>query len=96
MDRPLPVRLLGVYLSVFAPRERLATQLTFDLSSHPDEMTSEERQLRSESLKEALDDVRRRFGRSAVGTGIDFDRGELDVATQRDRHAFGPEATENQ
>ena len=96
LDRPLPVRLLGVYLSVFAPRERLATQLTFDLSSHPDEMTSEERQLRSESLKEALDDVRRRFGRSAVGTGIDFDRGELDVATQRDRHAFGPEATENQ
>jgi hypothetical protein len=92
----MPVRLLGVYLSVFAPRERLATQLTFDLSSHPDEMTSEERQLRSESLKEALDDVRRRFGRSAVGTGIDFDRGELDVATQRDRHAFGPEATENQ
>ena len=95
IERTQPVRLLGVYLSVFAPREETSTQLTFDLASQS-ELTSEERQLRSESLKEALDDVRRRFGRSAVGTGIDFDRGSLDVATQRDRHAFGPEATEYQ
>lgn len=96
IERRGPVRLFGVYLSMLGPRENLATQLAFDLQSTPHEMTSEERQLRSESLKEALDDVRRRFGRSAVGTGIDFDRGELRVATQRDRHAFGPEATENQ
>jgi DNA polymerase-4 len=96
IERHQPVRLLGVYLSVFSPREETSTQLTFDLTSSAGEITSEERQLRSESLKEALDDVRRRFGRSAVGTGIDFDRGALDVATQRDRHAFGPEATENQ
>ena len=96
VERHQPVRLLGVYLSLFAPREATTTQLTFNLATDGGAMSSEERQLRSEALKEALDDVRRRFGRSAVGTGIDFDRGALEVATQRDRHAFGPDATENQ
>jgi hypothetical protein len=34
--------------------------------------------------------VRRRFGRTSVGTASELSEGGLDVATQRGRHAFGP------
>ena len=94
VQRRMPVRLMGVYLSDFVERASTSTQLFFDLSDG--DMTAEQKQFKSEALKEALDQIRERFGRSAVGTGIDFDRGRVDVATQRDRHAFGPESASNQ
>ncbi|MEI6736169.1 MAG: DNA polymerase IV [Actinomycetes bacterium] len=91
------VRLMGASLSQFAPRSSSSTQMVFDFGvSGAVESTPEEQQLRRESLREALDDIRARFGRSAVGTGIEFHRGQVDVAGQRERHAFGPESTENQ
>ena len=97
IERPMAVRLLGVHVSMLSPKATSSTQMVFDFSSSdPSEATPEEQQLRREGLREALDDIRARFGRSAVGTGIEFHRGRVDVATQRDRHAFGPESTENQ
>ena len=97
IPRSSPVRLLGVGLSRFSPKETNTTQMVFDFSaSSPEVVSPHEQQLRREALREALDDIRSRFGRSAVGTGVEFDRGQLDVAGQRERHAFGPEATENQ
>ena len=91
------VRLIGASLSLFSPRSTASTQMVFDFSAASEvETTPEEQQLRRESLREALDDIRARFGRSAVGTGIEFHRGKDDDYGQRERHALGPETTENQ
>jgi hypothetical protein len=56
---------------------------------------SRQRQVENESLRDALDEVRRRFGRTSVGTASELGDGGLEVVTQRGRHAFGPESNES-
>lgn len=94
IERTKPVRLLGITLSQFSERSTVAVPLTFDFTVG--EEAPHEVQLRRESLREAIDDVRRRFGRSSVGTGIELREEGLDVERQRDHHAFGPDAASNQ
>ncbi|HEV2426793.1 MAG TPA: hypothetical protein VGS61_01095, partial [Acidimicrobiales bacterium] len=47
-------------------------------------------QVEREALRDALDEVRRRFGRTAVGAGSDLGEGGVEVADQRGRSPFGP------
>ncbi len=92
------VRLLGVSASSLRARSNSELQLAFDLplSRDDDAQRSAERsrsqQATRGALNDAVDDLRRRFGRSSIGVGTDLLDGSLDVATQRGRHAFGPEA----
>jgi DNA polymerase-4 len=93
-----PVRLLGVSASSLGPRERNQVQLAFDLPADAAggaESVSRSQQADRGALNDAVDDLRRRFGRSAIGQGADFLGGRLDVAVQRGSHAFGPEGGES-
>lgn len=85
-----PVRLLGVHASSLRPRAGSEVQLAFDLGSGGVADTTRGLQAGRAALKDAVDDLRRRYGRSVIGQGADFARGELDVATQRGAHPFGP------
>ena len=46
-----------------------------------------------EALRDAVDDVRDKFGRASVGTASELRESGVEVETQRGRHAFGPEVT---
>ena len=91
------VRLLGVYASTFLERSQNQLQLAFGLEAGSGAAReraadlSRDRQITHEALRDAIDEVRRRFGRTALGTLSELHDGALDVATQRGRHAFGPE-----
>ena len=88
------VRLAGVTASHL----RAATgegQMSFDFAAEGVMAVAEEEQRRRGALRSALDDIRGRFGRSAVGTGIEMTGGELDVSRQRGSHAFGPTGETN-
>jgi DNA polymerase-4 len=95
------VRLLGVSASSLRSRTNSELQLAFELpqSGEDDDTRAAERsraqQASRGALNDAVDDLRRRFGRSSIGVGTDLLDGSLDVATQRGRHAFGPDAGEN-
>ena len=101
IDYPQCVRLLAVHASTFLERSDNQMQLTFGLdveSSNPREraqLVSRERQISHEALRDAVDDVRQRFGRTAVATAAELREHGIDVVTQRGRHAFGPEATKD-
>ena len=49
------------------------------------------RQAGHEALRDAIDEVRQRFGRTALGSLSDLGPTGVDPATQRGRAAFGPE-----
>jgi len=51
---------------------------------------SRARQVENEALRDAVDEVRRRFGRTSVGTASELGDDGLEVITQRERAAFGP------
>lgn len=91
------VRLLGIHASSFLERSQNQMQLTFGLdpaSLDPREhavLVSHDRQISHEALRDAVDEVRQRFGRAAVGTAGELRESGLDIETQRGRHAFGPE-----
>ena len=93
LDIAGPMRLLGVSASGLTPRETATAQLSFDLRDGGSNAVAEsrDRQIRREVLTDVVDDLRRRFGTSAVGVGRDFAAGVVDVREQRDRHAFGPD-----
>jgi molybdenum-dependent DNA-binding transcriptional regulator ModE len=55
---------------------------------------SRDRQISYEALRDAVDEVRQRFGRTAVATAAELRESGIDVVTQRGRHAFGPEDQE--
>jgi hypothetical protein len=92
------VRLLGVHASSFLERSENQMQLTFGFEASSNdareraELISRERQISHEALRDAVDDVRQKFGRAAVATAGELRDGEVDVATQRGRHAFGPQS----
>ena len=91
------VRLLGVHASSFLDRDANDMQLSFGLdpaSNDPRgqaEAISRERQVGYEALRDAVDEVREKFGSSALGTAADLREHGVEIATQRGRHAFGPE-----
>ena len=90
------VRLVGLYASSFLERSANEVQLALPVpveSSNAREWTeqaSRSRQVGFEGLRDAIDEVRQRFGRSALGTVAELDEDGLRVATQRGRNAFGP------
>ncbi len=96
IDRP--VRLLGVYASSLLERDVNQVQLSFDVTAPGtarDEavVTSRQSQVASASLRDALDDIRRRYGARSVGVAADLDPEGVRVERQRGSHAFGPDAT---
>jgi DNA polymerase IV len=99
IDLQYAVRLLGVHASSFLERSDNQMQLTFgfDASSVDArlqaQLISQERQISYEALRDAVDDVREKFGRAAVGTASELREGRVEIETQRGRHAFGPEET---
>lgn len=98
VELPHAVRLLGVHASSFLERSDNQLQLSFGLeTSSPDarqqaQLISRERQISHEALRDAVDDVRQKYGRAAVGTASELRDGAVEIETQRGRHAFGPEA----
>ena len=91
------VRLLGLHASSFLERARNAMQLSFaidadttDRRAHAAEVGLE-RQVNHEALRDAVDEIRRRFGRTSVGTLSELRDNGVAIATQRGSHAFGPE-----
>jgi DNA polymerase-4 len=91
------VRLLGIHASSFLERENNQMQLTFDIEASSDnvreqaEIMSRQRQIGHEALRDAVDEVRQRYGKAAVGTASELGERGVEIATQRGRHAFGPE-----
>ena len=89
-----------MHASGFLERDENHLQLSFGIDATTEDAkaksiaVSRQRQVENESLREAIDEVRRRFGRTSVGTASELGEGGLDVVTQRGRHAFGPESGE--
>ena len=100
IDLSRSVRLLGLHASSFLQRDSNAIQLSFALDSTARDVlataaaTSLDRQVGNEALRDVVDEVRRRFGRTSVGVASELAPSGINVVTQRGRHAFGPEATE--
>lgn len=92
------VRLLGVHASSFLERDQNQVQLAFafDASSanarDQAEIVSRERQVSHEALRDAVDEVRQRFGRTSLGTASELTERGVEITTQRGKHAFGPES----
>jgi DNA polymerase-4 len=92
------VRLLGVHASSFLERSDNHLQLSFGLETssldvrQQAQLLSRERQISHEALRDAVDEVRQKYGRAAVGTASELRDGAVEIETQRGRHAFGPEA----
>ena len=99
VDLVLPVRLLSIHASSLLERERNVVQLSFDVASGAtgrDEAiaVSRAKQVSNEALRDVLDDIRQRYGTTAVGLARDITREGIDVAVQRGSHAFGPAPTD--
>ncbi len=90
------VRLLGIHASSFLERDKNQVQLSFGLEGTSSDareravILSRERQTGSEALRDAVDEVRQRFGRSALGTASELAEDGIHIETQRGSHAFGP------
>ena len=95
VDVNRPVRLLGLYASSFLDRERNQVQLSFDVGGGDplgDALAvSRSQQVSAAALRDALDDIRRRYGAESVGVAADLRSDGLRVDRQRGSHAFGPE-----
>jgi hypothetical protein len=91
----LPVRLLGIHLSSFLQRERNEVQLSFEVPLATDTRAeaieaSRGSQVTNESLRDALDAIRQRYGESSVGLARDVRSDGVAVDTQRGSTPFGP------
>lgn len=90
------VRLLGIHASSFIEREKNQVQLSFALDASSSDareraaILSRQRQTGNEALRDAVDEVRQRFGRSALGTASELGDEGIHIDTQRGSHAFGP------
>jgi DNA polymerase-4 len=97
VDMSRSVRLLGLYASSFLERTNNQMQLSFGFETVSKDAKSaaaalsRERQVGNEALRDAIDEVRQRFGRTSVGVVSELNEKGVDVVTQRGRHAFGPE-----
>jgi DNA polymerase-4 len=90
IERRGAIRLLGVGASTLSAREGSQLQLSFELGGTGVVEDSRGHQARRAVLNDTIDDLRRRFGRSAIGSGLDLGPDGLRVSTQRGDHAFGP------
>jgi DNA polymerase-4 len=97
VDLSNSVRLLGLHASGLLERSDNQVQLSFGLEASSSDAkahataVSRERQAENGALRDAIDEVRRRFGRTSVGTASELSERGIDPAVQRGRHAFGPE-----
>ena len=95
------VRLLALHASSFLERSRNAMQLSFAIDAEAQDTRTRaadvgrERQVSHEALRDAVDEIRRRFGRTSVGTAGELKDDGVTIATQRGSHAFGPETPAN-
>ncbi len=102
VDLARSVRLLALHASSFLDRDDNNMQLTFGLDPSANdpreqaEAVSRERQVSHEALRDAVDDVRQKFGRTSVGTASELTDHGVEIKTQRGSHAFGPEADQNE
>jgi DNA polymerase-4 len=98
VDLSRSVRLLGLHASSFLERSENQMQLSFGIEASSSdakagaEAISRGRQVDNEALRDAIDEIRRRFGRTSLATASELSEKGVDVATQRGRHAFGPDA----
>jgi DNA polymerase-4 len=96
VDLARSVRLLGLHASGFRARDDNPLQLSFGFDAAATDprqaaaISSREHQVANEALRDAVDEVRRRFGRTSVATAAELGERGVEVATQRGRHAFGP------
>jgi DNA polymerase-4 len=96
VDLSLAVRLLGLHASGFMERADNHVQLSFGIDAQTTDAKaksvalSRAHQVENEALRDAVDEVRRRFGRTSVGTASELGDDGLEVITQRGRAAFGP------
>ena len=91
VDTSRAVRLLGIHASSFLARGSSEVQLSFAVASAQETRQraleeSRSRQVAHAALRDAVDEVRRRYGNDALSRASEI--GEL--ATQRGRYAFGP------
>jgi DNA polymerase-4 len=91
------VRLFGVHASSFLVRSENPMQLSFGLESPAHDArreaieTSRERQVGNEALRDAVDEIRQRFGEAALATASDLTEQGVELAKQRGAHLFGPD-----
>ncbi len=88
------VRLLGLHASGLRARVGEGVQLRLALGTSPADAPEDRaraRQVERAALRDAIDEVRRRFGRDALATAGELTADGVEVATQRGRHPFGPE-----
>lgn len=99
IDLSLSTRLLGLYASNLSRREDNALQLNFQLpdaqsdSRSRAETVSHDYQVSREALRDAVDEIRRRFGTRSVGNAAELTSRGLEITDQRGRHPFGPDPT---
>ena len=94
------VRLLGA-ARVVVPRAQSQRDATHFRNRHGDAghprtravEVGRDRQVGHEALRDAVDEIRRRFGRTSVGTASELREDGVTIVTQRGSHAFGPEQT---
>jgi DNA polymerase-4 len=97
VDLSRSVRLLGLHASGFLERSENQMQLSFGVEAPSSDVKagavalSRGRQVDNEALRDAIDEIRRRFGRTSLATASELNEKGVDVATQRGRHAFGPD-----
>lgn len=89
------VRLLALHVSSLLDRSDNQVQLAFDVESGASGTkqaieSSRQQQVSNEALRDVLDDIRHRYGTSAVGVASDLEAEGLHVQRQRGSHAFGP------
>ncbi|HET8989739.1 MAG TPA: DNA polymerase IV [Acidimicrobiales bacterium] len=89
------LRLLGLHASGLRARTDEGVQLRLALGPTTPEDAPEDRararQAERAALRDAIDEVRRRFGRDALATAGELGAEGVEVATQRGRHPFGPD-----
>ena len=98
-DLSRSLRLLGIHVGQLEFRRGSTLQLSFGLevegeSRTASEETSRRRQADHAALRDAVDDIRHRFGSSALGRGSDLDERGLRVRAQRSEAPFGPPRAE--
>ncbi|MGC8510000.1 MAG: DNA polymerase IV [Acidimicrobiales bacterium] len=86
------VRLLGLYASSFVAREANEVQLRFAWPDGDSSLGEEgrRRQVGHEALRDAVDEVRAKFGVRAVARASDLGPGGVRVDRQRGDEPFGP------
>lgn len=96
LDLSRAVRLLALHASGFLERGSNAMQLSFGFEESASDAkvaaasASLAHQVERTALRDAIDEIRRRFGQTSVASLAELGEEGLAVARQRGSHAFGP------